>query len=234
LLLKGDSVLVITLIFWEEKMTVHVFWDNSNIYGGMMDAQKILEPDVPKVAMRIDFVNLVNLVHQGRPTGNLVLAGSVPPECQALWQHAEKHGYDTKLLKRVDNKEQAVDEVLHLRIASTLLELLPHKRNQTIILLTGDGATSADGGLSFPHLLEQALKNGFHCEVYSWSPCLSKSFARLQNNFKDKLKIINLDDFYFQLTFVKAGKYYTDPKHKDKRNFIIGRRSATMKQKITL
>lgn len=209
-------------------MTIHVFWDNSNIYGGMMDAQKIIEPDVPKVAMRIDFENLVNLVHQGRPTGNLVLAGSVPPECQTLWKHAQGHGYDTKLLKRVDNKEQAVDEVLHLRIADTVLDILPNKKNQTIILLTGDGATSPVGGSSFPRHLEQALKNGICCEVYSWSPCLSRSFMGLQNNFPNKMKVINLDDYYFQLTFVKAGKYYLDPSKKHKRDYIVGRKAAAL------
>lgn len=208
-------------------MALHVFWDNSNIYVGMLAAKKLKEPEVPQVAMRVDFENLVNLVHKDRETGHLVLAGSVPPECRALWQHARKHGYDAKLLKRVDNREQAVDEVLHLRIADALLDIFPH-RDKTIALLTGDGATSPHGGLSFPHLLERALKNGCRCEVYSWSQCLSNSFRQLQRNYPDMMDIFHLDDYYYQLTFVKPGKYYTDPSQKHNRTFFVGRKAAAL------
>jgi hypothetical protein len=70
-----------------------------------------------------------------------MLAGSVPPGNQALWGAARAAGFDTTLLRRVDNDtgrlvEQGVDEAIHLRIANILLD---SDDPGIMVIATGDG-----------------------------------------------------------------------------------------------
>ena len=104
-------------------MARHVFIDNSNIYGGAQRAAPTLEPGVVWPAVRVYFRNLVQLIERGGGVATRVLAGSVPPGSEDLWEHARRLGYNTDILRRVASDdgrlvEQAVDEVLLLKIAN--------------------------------------------------------------------------------------------------------------------
>ena len=100
-------------------MARHVFIDNSNIFGGAQRAATTLEPEALWLAVRVHYRNLFQLVERDGDVVSRVLAGSVPPGNDALWEHARRGGYDTDLLRRVETDngrliEQGVDEMLHL------------------------------------------------------------------------------------------------------------------------
>src|SRR5947209_262683 len=104
-------------------MAIHIFWDNSNIWGGLQGIREIREPAVPWYALRGYFRNLYQLVSGGREVVTRVMAGSVPPECEELWEHARDLGFSTDLLQRVESApnvqtEQAVDEIMHMKMAN--------------------------------------------------------------------------------------------------------------------
>jgi len=69
----------------------HVFIDNSNIYGGAQRAAETLEPDAIWLAVRVYLRNFVNLI-EGGDAVTRVLAGSVPPGNDSLWQNARDLG----------------------------------------------------------------------------------------------------------------------------------------------
>src|SRR6516225_11488788 len=85
-------------------MARHIFIDNSNMYGGAQRAAEKLDPGAVWLAVRLYLRNFVNLI-EGRNATTRVLAGSVPPGNEGLWQTARDLGYNTDLLKRVERDD---------------------------------------------------------------------------------------------------------------------------------
>lgn len=185
-------------------MAVHLIWDNSNIFLSGKDTCEQREPGVINYAFRIDFRNLYDLAINARQSGHRYFGGSVPPECKALWGFVKGLGCETNLLHRVERGEQAVDEILHLRIANLILDVDPP---ETIALLTGDGHTSEFGG-SFPEQIERALERGWEVEVYSWECSMShRAYDPIIQRYP-KASYVRLDDYYDSLTFIEEGQYF--------------------------
>ncbi|MEN6382823.1 MAG: NYN domain-containing protein [Rectinema sp.] len=194
-------------------MSIHIFWDNSNVWGGLSQLRLANEPTVPWFALRVYFKNIYELVSKGRLAETKIMAGSVPPECEELWDCARILGFQTDLLKRVDSSqdvkcEQAVDEILHMKMANAILD---YEGDQTMILLSGDSSLSTYD-TSFPSQLQRALKKGWKVEVYSASSCISKQkYKKLIDEYPRQIELIDIDPYYFSLTYVREGEYY----HKD-------------------
>lgn len=187
----------------------HIFIDNSNILGGAQKGAKIWE-GAPWPAVRIELNNFFDLVEAGYDPVTKVMAGSVPPSTEALWKYTERRGYDVALLKRVEEddgtrREQAVDEILHLKIANAILDHrdLP----QTLVLVTGDGSIS-DFGTSFYDYAVRALRSGWHVEVVSWRMLLHGDYERLREQHPEHMKIWYLDNFYLSLTYLIEGDFH--------------------------
>lgn len=189
-------------------MDAHIFVDNSNAFGGAQRAAGNLEPEAIWLAVRLYYKNFFTLIENGYNARTRVLAGSVPPGNEILWEHARTAGYDTDLLKKIESDdgrliEQGVDEIAHLKIAHALLDFDPP---QTLILVTGDGNDS-DFGTSFTKEAERALKRGWNVVIWSWKDQLSGKFAKLAEQANDKMKVNTFDSYYKQITFVQAGNY---------------------------
>ena len=189
-------------------MATHVFIDNSNMFGGAQRAARTQEPHVPWQAIRLYYRNFFQLLENGLDVRTRVLGGSVPPGNEALWDYAKAAGYDTSLLRRIaqdDGRlaEQAVDEVLHLRIANALLDYDPP---QTLVIGTGDG-NLGEFGTSFDEQVIRALRRGWEVEVWSWQAQLSGRFGRIQMPSGAGPRILLLDPHYFSITFVRGGEY---------------------------
>src|SRR5262245_35879603 len=140
-------------------MIYNVFVDNSNVFGGAQSLSARLEKHVPWPALRVHFRNLALLVEGGQQIGLRVLAGSVPPGNDDLWNYAREMKYETNLLNKIDKYdgrmgEQGVDELLHLKIANLLLDT---EEPQVLVLVTGDGRVS-QFGTGFALQAERALK----------------------------------------------------------------------------
>ncbi len=189
---------------------IHVFFDNSNIWGGAQEMRKLKEPKVHWAAFRMYYKNLFRLIQRNRAVEEAVLAGSVPPPCEPLWEYAREAGYSTDLLRRVEKEdgsigEQGVDEMLHLKMANCLLDHDPADR--VLIVATGDGRKS-EFGTGFRYQVERALKRKWPVEVWSWSPTLNGCYGEMCGGFPN-LSVKTIDPHYMSVTFVKGGNYYT-------------------------
>lgn len=193
---------------------VHLFVDNSNIIGG---AQRLaFERDgAPWMATRVYWRNFFRLIEGSMLPATRVLAGSLPPGNEELWEYSRKHGYDTTLLRRVQRDdgrlgEQAVDEVLHARIAGVLLDY-SSPPEQVLVLATGDGNLS-EFGTSFLQQVSRAVRLGWKVKIYSWRAQLSRKFSQVRAAHPEQIEVVYLDDFYRSITFVKGGDYRVESK----------------------
>jgi hypothetical protein len=93
--------------------------------------------------------------------------------------------------------EQAVDEILHLKILESLVDA---ERPSTIVLATGDAAEAEYSG-GFMRMVERALEKGWMVELVSFK--LNTSSAYKRKEFRAKwgpmFKWIQLDDYVEQL-----------------------------------
>lgn len=188
-------------------MSTHIFIDNSNIFGGAQRAALTIEPGALRESIRIYYRNLFQFIEGNHNVETRVLAGSVPPGNDNLWNYARNSGYNTDLLKKVEKDdgrlgEQAVDEILHLKIANVLLD---YKGSHNLILATGDGRTSKYG-TSFAHQATRALKEGWNVEIWSWKDQLSQQFGLIPP-YAGHININHLDPYYYQITFTQGGRY---------------------------
>jgi hypothetical protein len=67
----------------------HVFVDNSNIFKGARRASQAFEPEVDRVAVRLYYRNFFEQIERGYRPQTRVLAGSVPPGNDDLWQYID-------------------------------------------------------------------------------------------------------------------------------------------------
>jgi len=190
-------------------MDAHIFIDNSNVFGGAQRAAGKLEASAVWLAVRIYYRNIFARIENGLNPVTRVLAGSVPPGNDALWENARKSGYNTDLLQRIEGDdgrlvEQGVDEIAHLKIANVLLDFDPP---QTLVLVTGDGHDS-DFGTSFTKQAERAIKRGWNVVIWSWEAQLSSRLSRLAEQHAGQMKICTFDPYYKELTFIQEGVYY--------------------------
>jgi hypothetical protein len=189
-------------------MDAHIFIDNSNAFGGAQRAAATFEPEAVWLAVRLYYRNFFRIIESDHNPVTRVLAGSVPPGNDVLWEHARSTGYDTDLLRKVESDdgrlvEQGVDEIAHLKIANVLLDFDPP---QVLVLVTGDGNNS-DFGTSFTQQAERAIKRGWNVEVWSWKEQLSGKLKRLAESNPQRMKVIYFDPHYWALTFVQGGTY---------------------------
>ena len=120
-----------------------------------------------------------------------------------MWQLVENLGCKTSLLHRIAaGGEQAVDEVLHLKMADLLLDVDPP---ETLALLSGNGHTSQFES-SFPAHVKRALDRGWEVEIYSWECSMShRWYDNVLKNYS-RARYVKLDDFYGAITFIQEGR----------------------------
>ncbi|KAL2785185.1 hypothetical protein BJX66DRAFT_315304 [Aspergillus keveii] len=93
--------------------------------------------------------------------------------------------------------EQAVDEILHLKILESLVDV---DEPATIVLATGDAAEAEFSG-GFLKMVERALQRGWKVELVSFSQVTSYSYRRkeFRSRWGDHFRIIALDDYIEEL-----------------------------------
>jgi hypothetical protein len=188
--------------------SAHIFVDNSNIFWGAQRAAAVHEPAAVYCAVRLYYRNFFSLIETGVDAKTRVLAGSVPPGNEELWNFARQGGYDTDLLHKVERDdgrlgEQGVDEMLHLKIANVLLDYEPP---QVLVLATGDGK-EGDFQTSFTRQIERALQRKWAVMIWSWQEQLSGRFQALIPSSNGLLSIRDLDRYYKSIVFIKGGSY---------------------------
>ncbi|KAL8788440.1 MAG: hypothetical protein Q9213_001663 [Squamulea squamosa] len=93
--------------------------------------------------------------------------------------------------------EQAVDEILHLKILESVVDA---KAPSTIVLATGDAA-EAEYSQGFLRMVERALEKGWKVELVSFRKNTSGMYKRkeFRAKWKSKFVIVELDDFVEEL-----------------------------------
>ena len=189
-------------------MKTHIFLDNSNIFGG---AQRVAaeREQAPWPCVRVDYENLFRVLRHGKMNSGIsMLAGSVPPGNDALWAAAQKAGFDTTLLRRVENDdgrlvEQGVDEAIHLRIGNLLLDAPVPER---IVIATGDGRQT-EQDCSFTDQVRRAATRGWNVEIWSWRVQLAPRLRDMRLRYPDLVKVFLFDEWYHSLVFLKGGTW---------------------------
>jgi hypothetical protein len=89
--------------------------------------------------------------------------------------------------------EQAVDEILHLKILESLIDA---DSPGTILLATGDAAEAEYSG-GFMKMVERALSKGWSVELYSFKMNTSGAYKRkeFRSQWGRMFKWVQLDDF---------------------------------------
>ncbi|KAL8854019.1 MAG: hypothetical protein Q9221_001142 [Calogaya cf. arnoldii] len=93
--------------------------------------------------------------------------------------------------------EQAVDEILHLKILESVVDA---KQPSTIVLATGDAA-EAEYSQGFLRMVERALEKGWKVELVSFKKNTSGMYKRreFRTKWKSNFQIVELDDFVEEL-----------------------------------
>ncbi|RIA86261.1 hypothetical protein C1645_697069, partial [Glomus cerebriforme] len=202
---------------------IHVFIDNSNILVGFLAycKQHSKRPKgllVQKSKPTLEYDALFTILERGRNIARRVLVAS-SPLYQPLEQ-AYQAGYDVSVLKRVKRtsddpnsiqadlsdyqppfemeKEQCVDELLHLKILESLLD---YHAPATLVLASGDGkdAEYFEGG--FHKCVIKALERGWKVEIISWQRQLSQNFLnkKFLSKWQGRYHVVFLDWFAAEL-----------------------------------
>lgn len=203
---------------------LHIFIDNSNILIGFFEAYKLKHgvTDPFFRAPKFDFHAFTTILERGRLVSRKILVGSNPlTQPVPLAQHL---GYEVSILERVvdqskrivssspyasdsatrtpqreKKKEQAVDEILHLKILECLLDV---DKPATIVLATGDAAPaefSPEGG--FFKCIQRALTRKWHVELVCWRKSMSRLWREkmFRVEWRDTFSVVELDDFVDEL-----------------------------------
>jgi hypothetical protein len=106
-------------------------------------------------------------------------------------------------------KEQAVDEILHLKMCQSMVDQINrNERPTTMVIASGDSAPAefSDG---FFRNVERALSAGWSVEVVAWADGLGKDYRakHFLQRWAGKFMIIELDDFAEHLLASYAPRY---------------------------
>ncbi|KAJ5374804.1 hypothetical protein N7517_006810 [Penicillium concentricum] len=93
--------------------------------------------------------------------------------------------------------EQGVDEILHLKILESLLDI---EDAATIVLATGDAAVAEFSG-GFMRMVERALQRGWNVELVSFSQGTSYAYRKkeFRTQWGDRFKLVELDRYVEEL-----------------------------------
>jgi uncharacterized LabA/DUF88 family protein len=155
-------------------MAEFIYVDNSNIFiegrriaairqGMARDLAEANRRDILDMSFRLDFGELYDFIseHNPKKVARAVLFGSSPPESDAVWQIAERVGFEAIVVSRnSENKEKKVDTGI---VAAMVRDAYTRARkaNDTITLVAGDS--------DYVPAVELLTDDGFRVEVVFWS-----------------------------------------------------------------
>lgn len=103
-------------------------------------------------------------------------------------------------------REQAVDELLQLKMLQTIL-VTPTNKLGTIVLCTGDAAPGQFNDLGFLGCTKLAIERGWRVELWSWKKGLSRLWreeAKTSRWSRKQFEIMYLDDWATEIVEERA------------------------------
>jgi len=182
-------------------MSIHIFWDNSNIWLVGRNVCANREPS-DEQGFRIHIANLFDFVVDARKVDYAFVGGSLPPYNDPLWQRFSNLGIIVNKQERGQSSggEVAVDESIQLQMANQILDTHPPS---TMVLLTGDGS-GYNNGVGFVKQLERAHNHGWKIEVISWDLGCNRSLKKFA---EDKGIYRSLESAYDKVTFINNKRW---------------------------
>ncbi|WP_165790224.1 NYN domain-containing protein [Cuspidothrix issatschenkoi] len=181
-------------------MSIHIFWDNSNIWLVGRGVCQQYEPG-DESGFRVHFANLFDFVVNNRQVDYAFVGGSIPPN-DSLWKRFDDLGIKVETQERgqISGTEVAVDGSIQLQMANQILDVNPPG---IMILLTGDGSgyTNDKGFIKY---LERAHKHGWQIEVVSWDLGCNRSLKKFS---EDKGVYRSLENVYYQVTYINNKRW---------------------------
>jgi hypothetical protein len=184
--------------------SVHIFWDNSNIFIPAKYVANRREGVFAEHNIRVQFDSLYRLARAGRPIASSMCVGSVPPELRAVWDRLRSTGVQVELYERgaASNTEQGIDQCLQVHILRAGYD---HPTPGIAVLMTGDGA-GYDTGAGYHADLERLATRGWGIEVLSWDIACNR---RLRDWARSVGVYIPLEDYYNSVTFLEGTRRAT-------------------------
>lgn len=185
---------------------VHLFLDFSNIAIGAKDlAAEQGDGWLRKHDVRLHLQNFRHFVQRDRNWGSGYAAAGLHAG-EAIKARAEAAGIRFDVCERGNrtNTEQGVDEMIQSKMTQLLLPRLglSDPNPGVIALATGDGNGHLEGSGFLP-LLQGFHRLGFQIEVLSWRHSLNPALGDWAAQHG---QVIELDDWYRELTFVECGR----------------------------
>ncbi|MCJ1404081.1 hypothetical protein MMC11_007306 [Xylographa trunciseda] len=143
--------------------------------------------------------NILDRVHKAKPLTPGQKRHLQPPNPSTTNLHSgQSSGSETTATHGPEKwVEQAVDEILHLKILESVVDA---QTPSTIVLATGDAAEAEYSG-GFLRMVERALAKGWWVEVVSFRHNTSGAYRRREFRaiWEDRFRIVELDPFVEEL-----------------------------------
>lgn len=154
--------------------------------------------------VRLSCENLRLFAQRNRPWGSGYAAAALCNQQAAIKRHFEQQGIRFEICEpgAISGKEQNVDRCIQLEMHRLITSGRP---KGSVVLATGDGA-GHHRGEGFLDALATAYRAGFAIEVMSWRHSFNEA---LRDWAITHGRVIELDDYYHDLTFVQGGRRAT-------------------------
>ncbi len=187
---------------------MYIFWDNSNIHiSGYNSVLPKKEPIVNPKLFRTNFKNLLKLVCNNNKVDDVFLAGSVPPDTDAVWNYLRSINIKPHILTKTAHgtEQESVDILLQNKMLECAAICMPS--TSELALLTGDGAINEFGSGFLNTLKLVKEKFNWDISVYAWGETCNR---HLREYAEINGKFVDLENYYFNITFIQRDKFYSD------------------------
>jgi hypothetical protein len=190
-----------------QRTKLHIFVDDSNVYyGGINQCAE---------GEGVNMKALLRSIHKGRWTEELTVVGSGTGN-EPRWRAYDEAGYTKHVLpKGKDGHEIGVDDTLMSLIMRETDKQYPDLDQRRLVVVTGDGNDNM-GRVSFPEVVESAIRKGWRVELCSWDQNISSKWRKIS---QDTCSSDSADARSFEEMFTK--EQFTVTSLSDHRDSII-------------
>eukprot|EP00618_Florenciella_parvula_P017583 CAMPEP_0119481862 /NCGR_PEP_ID=MMETSP1344-20130328/9991_1 /TAXON_ID=236787 /ORGANISM="Florenciella parvula, Strain CCMP2471" /LENGTH=717 /DNA_ID=CAMNT_0007516241 /DNA_START=94 /DNA_END=2243 /DNA_ORIENTATION=+ len=208
---------------------VHIFVDNSNIFGGGQEVPDTTQPGGYRLdrSVRVLCRKLHDVVTLERTAAQKVVFGSVPQGTMArlkggsVFKSWEKEGYKSCVCPRNDDntegyaggsKGSIVDDALIAQMYTAITEYknMNGWNGRTLVMCTGDGNPNHgdEHSPSFLKVVHEAIDCGWRVEVWAWKKTCSANYLTLARDHAGDpcFSLMYLDESREEITETKRFK----------------------------
>ena len=190
---------------------VHVAVDLSNVhFGAQMEQSAMGGAAVRNPAVRLRVAQLASLLVSDPTSGDdrevverwgATAGGPARDSLAGLW---EQQAYTIRRLNPdAAGRETGIDMTIHAVVLNWLAtRQYPSSVQPVLVLVTGDGNDNGGNATTFPDIVEAAVRNSWHVEIYSWRAATNRRLMALAGEY-ESVDLFYLDRWREELTYVQ-------------------------------